>query len=289
MSQQRHCVKCSRAIDEWAKLCPFCNWDQSLPAPPPTPAQPIADAYKPPEDRDMLRKKLGFALAGVLLLLTSFAIGMVINKDDAPKNAPEPVTEQAASEKYGAARRADTPLVPAGEGGFEQPFTSAPATEPTSTNSTATPYDRSDATAVSSAEYTELAKRAAAERQRTAPPLVDPRSLGGAAYAQGERVPARRPPTSSASAASSSSQRVARTRPVPQHQPVPQLRATGTAKLDLVIGPDGRVQSINVRQAVRGGTPAIVAAVQRWRFKPATVNGRPVSAPYSVEISYGNR
>jgi TonB family protein len=67
---------------------------------------------------------------------------------------------------------------------------------------------------------------------------------------------------------------------------LPRLRASGTARLDLVIGPDGRVQDINVRRAIRGNTPALIAAVQRWRFKPATENGRPVTAPYSVEISF---
>ena len=289
MSERKRCVKCARPIDDWAKICPYCNWEQSRPVPAASVAPPPAAAsYTPPEEKQLLKKRLGFALAGVLVLLTSFAVGMVINKDDAVKNAPEPILDQAAKEKYGAVKRADTPLVPAGEGGFEQPFTSAPATLPTSTDGTPSQYDRSDATAVSAAEYAELAKRAQAERQRTAP-LVDPRSLSGAAYAQGQRVPLRRQPMRTASDEAQSGQRVARTRPVPQHQPVPQLRASGTAKLDLMIGPDGRVQSIHIRRALRGSTPAVIAAVQRWRFKPATENGRPVSAPYSVEISYGNR
>jgi len=284
MTERKACLKCSRQIDAWARICPYCNWDQERSAPPPTVAPPIENAYQPPEERQLLRRRLGFGLAGVLLLLTSFAIGMVINRDGTPKNAPAPIDEQAVQEKYGAPKRADTPLVPAGEGGFEQPFTSAPAAMPTA-DGTANQYDRSDATAVSAAEYAELAKRAKAERAQSAP-LVDPRSLGGAAYAQGERVPLRRPPTRTADSAQSSGQRVARTRPIPQSQPVPRLRASGTARLDLIIGPDGRVQDINIRQAIHGNTPALIAAVQRWRFKPATVNGQPVSAPYSVAISF---
>lgn len=285
MTERKGCLKCSRQIDAWARICPYCNWDQAQTAPPPAVAQPIANAYQPPEERQQLKRKMGFALAGVLLLLTSFAIGMIINRDGTPKNAPPPIDEQVAQEKYGAPKRADTPLVPAGEGGFEQPFTSAPATAPAA-DGTPNQYDRSDATAVSAAEYAELAKRAKAEREQAAP-LVDPRSLSGAAYAQGERVPLRRPPPArTADPTQSSVQRVARTRPIPQSQPVPRLRASGTARLDLVIGPDGRVQDINVRQAIRGNTPALIAAVQRWRFKPATVNGRPVAAPYSVAISF---
>ena len=31
---------------------------------------------------------------------------------------------------------------------------------------------------------------------------------------------------------------------------------------------------------------ALLGAIQSWRFKPATENGEPVAAPYSVEISF---
>ena len=33
-------------------------------------------------------------------------------------------------------------------------------------------------------------------------------------------------------------------------------------------------------------TGKLIAVVQSWRFKPATVNGEPVAAPYSVELSF---
>ena len=139
-------------------------------------------------------------------------------------------------------------------------------------------WDRSDATAVSSVEYAQLAKRAQAEKKQTTA-LVDPRTITGSAYGN-EPAPRRYTPATSRVASSMS------TRPVPQYQPVPRLAARGSARLDLMIGPDGRVKDINVRRSISGNSAALIGAVQQWRFKPATANGRPVAAPYSVEISF---
>jgi hypothetical protein len=246
---------------------------------------------------------------------------MLINRDGAPKNAPETIEEQLAEEQQqkaaGPVRRADTPLVPTNEpGGIEQPFTSAPVAAPagTATND----YQRTDATAVSSTEYAEIARRAKAEKKKMAV-VVDPRSLTGPAYAQGPRA-VRRPQQSSGMTpqqqaaqqlppmpgemtqpvqpAPPSDNDVAppprrverrasmRTRPVPQHQPLPSITVKGSARLSLVIGADGRVKQIDVDRALPRNTAALVASVQQWRFKPATENGEPVSAPYTVDISF---
>ncbi|HJQ37222.1 MAG TPA: TonB family protein [Thermoanaerobaculia bacterium] len=285
MSDRKLCVRCERAIDGWAKNCPYCNWDQSKAAPvrEAVPA-PVAE-YKPPEERSV--KKLAmYAGGGVLLMIVAFVIGMLINRDGAPEKAPEPISEQTEQAQVSAPKRADTQLIPMNEpGGIEQPITSAPtaAAVPGTPNNE---WDRSDATAVSSAEYAQLARRAQAERKKTNP-LVDPRSLTGAAYAQGGAPPRRRTASQVAASAPPSQQApMLTTRPVPQYQPVPRMVARGSARLDLMIGPDGRVQDINVRRSPGGNTAALIGAVQRWRFKPATSNGRPISAPYSVEISF---
>ena len=81
---------------------------------------------------------------------------------------------------------------------------------------------------------------------------------------------------------------VARTRPVPEYQPLPDIHVSGrvTARLDLVIGADGRVKEVNLRDSIPGETAKLIAAVQSWRFKPATENGQPVSANYSVDLSF---
>ena len=318
MSERKPCIRCERAIDQWSKLCPFCNWDQNKPAPAVEAApKQIENPYVPEDDiKTQIKRKGLYAAAGVLLLVVAFLVGMIINSDGAPKNVPEAVTEQA--EKVAPAKRADTPLVPTNErGGIEQPITSAPVTA--APQGVPSGYERSDATAVSSVEYNDLAKRAKAERERMSM-VVDPRSLSGAAYAQGQRPAAvRRPVTPAPQQTPQPEQqqqqpaplpgmgnadapqqqeppRVAdqprrgrsaiRTRPVPQHQPIPRIDATGTARLSLVIGADGRVREIHIEQALNRNTSQLVAAVQKWRFKPATENGEPIAAPYSVDISF---
>jgi TonB family protein len=308
MSESKKCRKCERAIDQWAVICPFCNWDQHM-APPPAEALPPSPAasYVPPEESGLKRKVVMIA-AGAMLLVASFGVGMVINRDGAPERAPETLEEQAAehnAENQQKPRRADTPLIPAGAGGIEQPITSAPsASTPSSTNPNGLPseYDRTDATAVSAVEYSEMAKRAKAEKERMAA-LVDPRSLGGPAYAQAPRRPiAPRPaaprtnvPTAPQQTANAELpverrepvRRTMRTRPIAQYQPIPSINGRGTARLTLLIGPDGEVRSVNIERPLeRGNTAALIAAVQRWRFKPATENGEPVAAPYSVEINF---
>jgi len=302
MSNAKSCIRCGRAIDQWATLCPYCNWDQHATPPAPGEVQQPSPAasYVPPEEAG-LKKKIFMIAAGAMLLVASFAVGMVINRDGAPKRAPETLEEQAAEHNaelaVGKPRRANTALVPAGAGGIEQPITSAPAAQTsTSPNGATSEYERTDATAVSSVEYSQLAKRDKAEKERMAS-IVDPRSLTGPAYAQAPRrpapisrpsTPAPQQQTADASPQVEAPRRMSiRTRPVATSQPLPSIRAHGTARLTLMIGADGDVQSVSVERPLAGGnTAALVAAVQRWRFKPATENGEPVAAPYSVEINF---
>lgn len=273
---------------------------------PPPPEQinvpPAVANYKPPEEMD-IRKLIAIGSGIVVMLVCAFLIGMVINRDGAPEKAPETLEEQA--EDHNAEnvkqKRADTPLVPAGQGGIDQtPITSAPvAAVP---GQAPNDYARTDATAVSSDEYAQIARRAEAEKKKRMAVLVDPRSLTGPAYAQGRREPAqrtaslaRRPlsdtlsPQSRQEIDSPRAIRNAsvRTRPVAQYQPIPRVAGRGTARFTLMVGRDGRVKDVNVERMIPGGNTAqLISAIQTWRFKPATENGQPVSAPYSVEISF---
>jgi TonB family protein len=290
MSEKAPCIRCSRNIDAWAKICPFCNWDQSVAPPAVEPPRPAAvTEYRPPEEFD-LKKKAWLAAGGVLALIAAFAIGMVINRDGAPKTAPKTVEEQVAEEQEArrtpSTMRADTPLVPVNEpGGIEQPITSAPVS--VAPGAAPNDYQRTDATAVSATEYAEIAKRAQAEKKRLAE-AVDPRSLTGPAYQPPPRrpAPAQQPGAGARPALAARRGGAIRTRPVPQHQPLPHISGAGTARLSLTIGADGRVKDINIERPLRRNTAQLLAAVQSWRFKPATVNGHPVAAPYSVEISF---
>lgn len=312
MTDRQPCRRCQRAIDAMAGHCPFCNWDQTQPPPPPEEmvAAPPANVYTPPEEIG-IRKLVGVAAGIVVMLIVAFLFGMLINRDGAPERAPDPIEEQAAEHnaKNQKPKRANTPLVPAGEGGIDQtPITSAPIVAPP--GQTPDDYQRTDATAVSAEEYAQMARRAEAEKKKKMAVLVDPRSLTGPAYAQGAttQYPVRRPRPAtpmpgdtSTSQVSRAPQRPAvdgsrpvrrgsgvRTRPVPQYQPLPAVRGRGSAKFTLLIGADGRVKDVNIERTMVGGnTPALVGAIQNWRFKPATENGEPVAAPFSVEISFG--
>ena len=290
--EQQPCTRCARRIDAWAKICPYCNWDQSLAPPAQEPPKPQAVTdYRPPEEY-ALRKKAMFAGVGALTLVAAFAVGMVINSDGAPKSAPKTVEEQVADEqearRTSSVMRADTPLVPVeGPAGIEQPITSAPVSTNPGMDSD---YQRSDATAVSASDYAELAKRAQAEKKRMAA-TVDPRLMTGPAYVPTlPRRQATAPPTGPIGTGSSSPQPqrgiAMRTRPVPLSQPMPSISSTGTARLSLTIGADGRVKEIDIERALGRDTAALLSSVRSWRFKPATLNGEPIAAPYSVEISF---
>jgi TonB family protein len=294
MTEQQPCIRCARKIDGKALICPYCNWDQSAPPPAQEPPKPQAVTdYRPPDEHDLRRKAI-FAGAGVLTLAAAFVVGMVINSDGSPKVAPKTVDEQLAEEQQArltsSMKRADTPLVAVeGPADFEQPITSAPVgTDP---GIAPNDYQRTDATAVSASDYAEMAKRAKAEKQRTAATL-DPRSLTGPAYVLPAGAPPRPRPETAAQQADGSSRPPAqrsgdrRTRPVPEYQPLPSISGSGTAKLSLMIGADGRVKEIDIERSLPRDTARLISSVRSWRFKPATVNGDPVSAPYSVEISF---
>jgi len=289
MTDRKRCIRCERPIDATAGICPFCNWNQAEPPPAPgtIPPRTAAAQYTPPEEMD-LKRLIAIASGVVLSLVLAFLVGMVINRDGAPKRAPESLEVQA--EEHNAEnlkpKRADTPLVPAGQGGIEnEPITSAPIALPA--GQVPNEYQRTDATAVSAEEYARMAKRAQAERKtKTIAQLVDPRSISGAAYAQGARASSPAAPSAAGWKPAPRQQRVTRTRPIAEYQPVPPIQGHGTARFTLIVGADGRVKSINVERMLRGGNnTALIRAIKSWRFKPAMDNGDPVASPYSVEIS----
>ena len=310
MSDKKPCIRCERAIDPYAKICPYCNWDQADTAIPAPSQQPVETTYVPPTERGWKRHILVLG-GGIALLILSFVVGAFINSDATPKNAPAPITgtngETTTAQPVSAPRRADVMLVPL-TADDEAPITTAPVASPA--EGVPTEYQRSDATAVSSVEYAQLAARAQEEKRRNAA-LVDPRSLTGPAYAQGQARPAPStpvpPPQTSAGSTDFDTQSpsrdierepeppsqdrarvVTRTRPVPISQPIPSISVErdAVARLDLTVGPDGRVTAVHLREGIPGNTAKLIASVQQWRFKPATENGVPVSAPFTVDISF---
>jgi periplasmic protein TonB len=307
MSEKKRCIRCQRPIDAYARICPYCNWDQADPAVP-RDEQPVESTYTPPRENNW-RKYALMAGGGIVLLLASFALGSMIQGKKPVKGVDQAGTKTSAATGKAPLRpspHADVTLVPlsgSDNAAFEAPITSAPVAAPA--EGVPSEYQRSDATAVSSVEYAQLAARAQAEKKKQKE-LIDPRTLTGPAYAQGaasspsQAQTSASPEPSPAAASSSRSEEpspttqpeparsTVSTRPVPEYQPIPDVsvQQTTVVRLELTVGADGRVKEVNVLQGIPGQTSKIISTVQTWRFKPATENGNPVSAPFSVDLSF---
>jgi TonB family protein len=291
MSDRKTCVKCGRTIDKFSRICPFCNWDQNEPVVAKSaPAEGPLPAYQPPAETPW-RKPIFGAVGGFLGIIAAFVIGVHVHGNKPPTTTPGHDGSASAPAPAQSRPHANVTLVPdAGPApSVEQPITSAPATE--SAQGLDNELQRTDATAASSNEYAQMAQRAQAEKKRMAA-LVDPRSITGAAYVaigqSNERSsePASLPPPMVKPP--SVTPAVERTSPVPEYQPLPRIRvrARTVARVEILVGPDGRVHDVNVQQGLGRDTAALINAVQSWRFKPATENGHPVAAPFTVELSF---
>ncbi|HSP32757.1 MAG TPA: energy transducer TonB [Thermoanaerobaculia bacterium] len=299
MADQRRCIRCERAIDASARICPYCNWDQSnanAPAPE-TAAEPL---YVPRPERP-IRKYLMIGAGALVLVVVAFALGAhVLGTAAAPPTATSTATsgtDNTSTAPVKPAPHPDITLVSstATSGispSLEAPITSAPLA--TASNGATDTMQRTDATAVSSVEYAQLAAREQAERKK-AQPLVDPRTITSPAYQQGQQPQqTQQPQISSAPEAAArppapQAARVTRTQPEPQYQPVPDVQVSQmtTVRLVLTVGADGRVKEVDVSGGgIEGQTGRIVQAVQSWRFKPATENGLPVQSTFSTALSF---
>jgi periplasmic protein TonB len=64
-------------------------------------------------------------------------------------------------------------------------------------------------------------------------------------------------------------------------------KTQGTVTLLVVVGKDGRPYDIRVRQSLGMGLDEkAIEAVNRWRFRPATLNGQPVATQIEVEVDF---
>jgi TonB family protein len=270
MSDKKTCVRCERQIDRYARICPFCNWDQSETVAPrqKAPAQP---AYVPPVENRWRSKAVGVG-AFVALIVVAFFVGMVVHGWE-PAEVKAAQAKSASTASVPPAHRSQVTLVPVTGGdmpeSIEHPITSAPPQAPG--------QQPNDATALPAEQYAAAAARVKAQREaeKAKQKMVDPRSLTGAAYEPSDKPV--RPPTPTQN----------RTDPVPEYQPVPEIHVDRdiTARLNLTVGPDGRVSDIAVNQTIPE-MQKLISAVQNWRFKPATENGNPVASKFSVEITF---
>jgi periplasmic protein TonB len=66
-----------------------------------------------------------------------------------------------------------------------------------------------------------------------------------------------------------------------------KAKVQGIVMLMLVVGKDGRPHDIRVGQSLGMGLDEqAIAAVNRWRFRPATLNGQPVATQIAVQVDF---
>lgn len=64
-------------------------------------------------------------------------------------------------------------------------------------------------------------------------------------------------------------------------------KTQGKVTLLLVVGKDGRPYNVRVRESLGMGLDEkAMEAVNRWRFRPATLNGQPVATQIAVEVDF---
>lgn len=301
MSERKPCIRCGRQIDEFAKACPFCGWNQTVP--PPSPEEWVAPAYVPPPQRRWSKKIIGVAAFAALVVI-AFTVGTLIHGFE-PSDVKAAQSKPAAPAPVATAPsspRSNVTLVPVtgseGMEAIEQPITTAPATTPG--------QQPNDATALPSAQYSAAAARAKAQQeaaQKTKSAMIDPRTLTGSASEQrapgmaSASSPAPQPKprvesTDTAEPASTPAQPESASTPMRtnaylQYKPLPHITVDHdvTARLNLTVDADGHVTDIDVSDPVPEMS-RLISAVQNWRFKPATENGAPVTSRVSVDITF---
>ncbi len=68
-----------------------------------------------------------------------------------------------------------------------------------------------------------------------------------------------------------------------------QLRVSGDVNLEAVVAEDGSVEKVNVVDGNPILTKAGVDALMKWKFKPATADGKPVKSLAPILFSFKNQ
>src|SRR4051812_23074864 len=93
MAERKQCVKCGRGIDAYARICPYCNWDQTEGVPAVVAEQQSATPESAPPADHRLRNRILGGVGGVILLIAAFSIGSLVHGKNPP---PMPVDKEAA-------------------------------------------------------------------------------------------------------------------------------------------------------------------------------------------------
>lgn len=320
MAEKKQCVHCRRSIDAAARICPYCNRDQDVRQQAPVVAAPLppieaAAPPKPPRrfSRDQWSTRALLIAAVIAVLMATFAVGGLVyglgKRGDTTIGQQRRDAEAVAALDRSGRDLPGMELVADSSSTIGRPITTAPI--PNSDQKVPAEFQRSDATALPSSEYARLLEES--RRQQQQPPqqpvLVDPRNVKTELPGVDARPPARPvreveprkteddstppPPRQSEPERAPRRERAQRTEPVPIYQPLPRIKdreeeieESGTMRFRLTIDRDGAVQEIRVIETMPGMTGKMIAAMQRWKFKPATENGVPVEGTFMVDISF---
>ncbi|MEO8215977.1 MAG: TonB family protein [Acidobacteriota bacterium] len=317
MEDKTRCLRCNRSIDASARICPFCNYEQMVvsvsgdkPAtiplrppvspdvsPPPLPSRNTGDGLR------YLSRGL-MILSGIVVLAATFAVGALVNNLGSRNRltrdkTPQPIVTDTAPASRGNSL-GDLTLVPVQDptATIGRSITSAPIADPD--HQVPSEFQRRDATALPAQKYSEILK--SQEPQPTVTPAggaIDPRTLPAGlpeqqvAQARKTPQPEKSPAEISPTPAPAPTAEVSLFKPpVPIDQPLPdfdrrrEIKESGTVHLSLTVGTDGRVHEVRIIKGMEGITARVIAAVQRWKFKPATRNGEPVEATFDTELTF---
>jgi TonB family protein len=63
-------------------------------------------------------------------------------------------------------------------------------------------------------------------------------------------------------------------------------RIEGTVVLDALIGKDGGIQALSVREGHPLLADSALQAVRHWAYRPTTINGVPVEVETAIEVNF---
>jgi protein TonB len=70
-------------------------------------------------------------------------------------------------------------------------------------------------------------------------------------------------------------------------EPARAARVEGVVVVEAIISKDGRVEQVRViKDLPMGLGDEAIAAVKKWRFKPATLNGQPVEVIFNLTVNF---
>ncbi|HVT44150.1 MAG TPA: energy transducer TonB [Thermoanaerobaculia bacterium] len=300
------CTRCQRQIDATARICPFCNHEQSIRAEEDLRAVEVSSRPAtglPPGTATRPRwssTKILVGAAVLVLLAATFAVGALFHtvtgslqrQSGRASNAEDATETPAASpqRERSFGRLELQPVDPTETIG--QAITSAPVPDPDAAFEDG--YGRSDATALPAEQYARILEEARREQApATSTGAIDPRTIVDQQPVRPPPIPRQQPVDRTAEGSPASSREGGkRTLPVPIHQPLPkidrkkEIKEDGTLRFRLLVGRDGQVKEITVLQGMPGLTPKMISAIQTWRFKPGTVDGEPIESNFAVDISF---